>query len=183
MWTAAKGCDTRDSVSIANATAEIMNTVIPEFSDAFWKEGYALHVAPKLGVRECRRVIGDKIITCEELMKPEFPEDVISQGVYRIDSWGRKLPPDHLKSLSFGIPYFATVVKGIDNLMMAGKHISGTSLAMSAYRVQPVLAGIGQAVGLAASMSAAANSNPRDINIKDLQKRLAAQGMLPKKYS
>ena len=131
-----------------------------------------------------RRVIGDKIITMHDIMNEKFPDDVISWGKYRIDAWGRKLPNEIAhRSLRFGIPLGATIVKGFDNLMMAGKHISGSSIAMSAYRVQPIVACMGEGVGCAAAMAAKGGVKPRELDVKALQKQLAKQGILPKEYA
>ena len=184
MWVGAKSCDTRDSNALAAAQMDIVNNFAPDIIKAFWREGFTVHIAPKIGVRECRRVVGDKILTMRDIMDEKFPQDVISWGKYRIDAWGRKLPKEIAhKSLTFGIPFGATVVKGFDNLMMAGKHISGSSIAMSAYRVQPIVACMGEGVGCAAAMAAKAGVNPRQVDIKALQKQLAKQGILPKEYA
>ncbi|MBE6414617.1 MAG: FAD-dependent oxidoreductase [Verrucomicrobiaceae bacterium] len=184
MWVGARPCDTRDNNALAAAQQKIINEFAPQIIKDLWKEGFTLHIAPKIGVRECRRVVGDKVITMMDIMSEKFPEDVISWGKYRIDTWGRKLPKEIAhKSLTFGIPFGATVVKDIDNLMMAGKHISGSSIAMSAYRVQPIVACMGEAVGLAASMASQKGVNPREINVKELQQNLVKRGILPKQYA
>ena len=116
-------------------------------------------------------------------MDKPFPDDVISWGEYAIDAWGRQIPKElQGKLFTFGIPLSACVVKGVENLMMAGKHISGTSLAMSCYRVQPILGMLGQGVGNAAAMAVAAKTQPLHIDVPKLQKKLAAQGTLPKRY-
>ncbi len=184
MWAANAQCDTRDTLALGRAQNKLMTELMPILARNFWKQGFTLHIAPKIGVRECRRVIGDKVITSEDLFLPKYPDDVISQGRYVLDSWGRgNLKGMEKKILKFGIPYFATIVKGIDNLMMAGKHISGTSLAMSAYRVQPIVASMGQAVGWAAAEAAKKNTSPRNLEVKEIQKAMAKQEILPKEYA
>ena len=184
MWAANAQCDTRDTLALGRAQNKLMTELMPILARDFWKQGFTLHIAPKIGVRECRRVIGDKVITSEDLFLPKYPDDVISQGRYVLDSWGREnLKGIEKKILKFGIPYFATIVKGIDNLMMAGKHISGTSLAMSAYRVQPIVASMGQAVGWAAAEAAKKNTSPRNLEVKEIQKAMAKQEILPKEYA
>ena len=184
MWVGARSCDTRDNNELALAQQKIINEFAPQIIRDLWKEGFTLHVAPKIGVRECRRVVGDKVITMHDILNENFPEDVVSWGKYRIDVWGRKLPKEIAhRSLTFGIPFGSTVVKGFDNLMMAGKHISGSSIAMSAYRVQPIVACMGEAVGCAAAMASQKNVSPRQLNIKELQQKLAKQGVLPKEYA
>lgn len=183
-WTATGTCpDTRDPVALAKLQGELLVKEILPQVDKFWEQGFAMHIAPKIGVREVRRVMGRRIIIGDDIMDKPFPDDVISWGEYAIDSWGRELPKELKDKLfTFGIPLSACVVKGIDNLMMAGKHISGTSLAMSSYRVQPILAAMGEGVGAAAAMAVAAETAPLDIDLKKLQRALAKNGTLPKRY-
>lgn len=189
VWGAHGACDTRDNVALAHLQADIIKRLMPLQAE-MWKFGYAMNLAPKIGVRECRRVVGDQILTSEDLLKqtgevqgaaPKYPDDGIAQGRYVLDCWGR---PDIAKNkidkiqLRFAIPYGCTLAKGVENLMLAGKHISGTSLAASAYRVQPIVAGVGQAVGTAAAMAIAAKTQPRSIDINALKASLKTQGIL-----
>ncbi len=184
MWVGAVPCDTKNNFELAKAQQKIINNFVPQFEQELWKEGFTIHIAPKIGVRECRRILGDKIITSNDLLSDKYPDDVISWGKYRIDAWGRKLPKEIAhKPLNFGIPYGATLVKGFENLMMCGKHISGSSIAMSAYRVQPIVACMGEAVGCAAAMSVAQGVSPRNVDIKQLQKVLVKRGILPNNYA
>jgi hypothetical protein len=62
---------------------------------------------------------------------------------------------------------------------VTGKAISGTHVALSAYRVQPIVAAMGQAAGEAAAMAAGNRTGLRDIEIVQLQDRLRRTGVLP----
>ena len=54
----------------------------------------------------------------------------------------------------YGIPYRSLIPVNTEGLLTAGRIISGTRLAMSSYRVQPICATIGEAAGTAAAMAA-----------------------------
>jgi len=70
----------------------------------------------------------------------------------------------------------ALVPRGVDGLLLAGKSISGTHIAMSAYRVQPILATYSQAAGIAAAWCANRRARPRDTDIAALRASLTRPG-------
>ena len=79
----------------------------------------------------------------------------------------------------YTIPYRCFVPKKIDNLLLAGRNISGTHMAHSNFRVMPVCANMGQAVGTAAALCVKNGVAPRQLNVTDLQRLLKAQGVEP----
>ena len=177
-WGSSIKCkNTLDSVEIAKCQQQIIKKLEPEF-EALHDAGFAVYMAPKLGVRECRRIIGETVIRYDDIAKGIMPDDKIADARYSIDSWGLKDLPVHLKQVPpYGIPYRAVIPKKTEGLLLAGRIISGTHIAASSYRVQPICAAIGQAVGVAASMVAKNKTCVRNIKIKDLQKKLDNQGM------
>ena len=54
----------------------------------------------------------------------------------------------------YGIPYRSIVPKGVDGLLVVGKAMSGSHIAMSAYRVMPIVGAVGQSAGVAAALCA-----------------------------
>ena len=69
--------------------------------------------------------------------------------------------------------------KVVDNLYLAGRDISGTHMAHSNYRVMPICANMGEAVGVAASLCVRQDISPRDLDVKSVQKRLMELGVTP----
>ncbi len=175
-WGCTVACDdTRDPVALAKAQREAWNRIQPDVRVLF-EHGYAVHLPPRLGVRECRRVVGEHVITEEDLKSGVLPADTVAIGQYYLDVWGEKLSEEERALPKFGIPYRALVPKGVDGLLVAGKIISGTHIAMSAYRVQPIVAQMGQAAGAAAAM-AAAGRDTRGVSMDALRERLRAGGI------
>lgn len=176
-WGATVKCrDTRDARALATAQHEAMKLLQPKF-DLLRRAGYATHLAPKLGVREVRRVLGESVVTATDLLAGRFPADTIAHCAFFLDAWGEhdKLPRTPVHA---GIPYGALVPRATDGLLMAGKAISGTHLAMSAYRVQPIMASVGEAAGLAAALAATRRLGVRDVPLAELQARLRDTGVL-----
>ena len=176
-WGATVDCrDTRDPLALAAAQRQALDLLAPEL-EILQAHGYVMHLAPKLGVREVRRVVGDVMITANDLLKGLFPDDTIACCEFFLDAWGEhdQLPRTNV---SAGIPYRALVVRGTEGLLVAGKAISGTHLAMSAYRVQPIVASIGTAAGIAAALAARLQTGVRSIPVADLQARLRAMGVI-----
>ena len=75
--------------------------------------------------------------------------------------------------------YRALLPAGFDGLLVAGKAIGGTHLSASAYRVQPIVASIGQAAGTAAALAALQRCPPRDVDRRALRRSVKEQGLLP----
>ena len=72
----------------------------------------------------------------------------------------------------YDIPYRALVPKRIDGLLVAGRCLSATHIAMSGFRVMVTVSSIGQAAGIAAAQAAATGRMPREIDVAQLQARL-----------
>lgn len=177
-WGSTVECEnTRDPVAIAEAMQKALPVIQNDIA-VLNANGYAMHLAPKIGIRECRRVEGEYIITVNDLKSGKLPDDVVAISDYGIDAWGEKVKDEDIICPRSGIPYRALIPKNTDGLLIAGKSISGTHFAASSYRVQPTVASIGQAAGTAAAMAVSKKNNVRSIEIKDLQKSLRQQGTL-----
>jgi hypothetical protein len=73
----------------------------------------------------------------------------------------------------YDIPLRALLAKDIDNLMMAGRCISGDFLAHSSYRVTGVAVALGQAAGATSALAAKRKVTPPEISAKEVQTTLA----------
>lgn len=180
-WGATTVCeDTRDPIAIAEAQRNCLETLLPD-AQTLRDAGFQMHLAPKLGIRETRRIKGEYVLTVNDMRAGNYPEDTIAYTSYGLDAWGENIPKDKRATKPHGIPYRCLLPLGVDGLLMAGKSISGTHLAASGYRVQPVVASIGQAAGTAAAMAAQYNCSVRDIDIKKLTDSLREQGLFIQK--
>ncbi|MEF3303272.1 FAD-dependent oxidoreductase [Paenibacillus sp. GYB003] len=147
-------------------------------------ETYVLsHVAGQVGVRETNQIEALYTLTEQDVVGGRRFEDVVAQTNYEIDihSPDGKKTTDERKVSGYDIPYRCMVPAGFDNLLVAGRAISATHVAMSSMRVQPTCYALGQAAGIAASLAVDDSVPCRDVRIGELHKRLQEQGVRFKK--
>jgi hypothetical protein len=118
------------------------------------EEAYVSVIAPLMGIRESRRVVGEYVLTAADHLECQKFDDVVARNRYPVDIHlekgvdCRKFP----KGEWHDIPYRSLVVKGFENLWVAGRCLSADFVAQSAVRIQPVCRSMGEAVGVAAAL-------------------------------
>lgn len=141
-----------------------------------------LSTALQIGIRESRKIIGDYVLTQEDLISLARFEDAIAVSNYAIDIHNPAGTGTTLHYFGKGewyeIPYRCLVPKGKDNLLVAGRCISSTHEAQASYRIIPFCAQLGQAAGTAASLAVKNQTTSRDVDIKQLQTILRAEGFV-----
>ncbi|GGE03094.1 FAD-dependent oxidoreductase [Paenibacillus nasutitermitis] len=159
----------------AQQLVRFLKAEVPGFRDA-----YLQTTAPQIGVRESRRVVGEYMLTADELLASCRFEDVIARGSYPVDIHnpdGEGTIEKHLPEGEwYDIPFRTLVPKKIENLLIGGRPISATHEAHSAIRVQPIAIAIGQAAGTAAALCAKGKVLPRELDVRKVQEALTAQG-------
>jgi hypothetical protein len=169
--------DTRDALQVAQAHREAIDKLQDNF--AIWQEaGFAVHVAPKIGVREVRRVKGEYVLTANDIMKGAMPDDKVADAHYMFDVWGMKIDEKVKHAPPYGIPYRSLIPLNTEGLLTAGRIISATRIAHSSLRVQPICGSIGQAAGTAAALAAIKKTGVRSVDVRDLQQQLRSRGSL-----
>jgi len=151
-----------------------------EFAPGF-DNAYLLEIAPQVGVRETRRVIGEYQLTESDVLDCASFDDTIG-----VNSW---MIEEHVAGdVSFKwqdipncrgfnhLPYRILLPLGVDNLMVAGRCASMTHMGQSASRVSGGCFVMGEAAGTAAALANAAGARPRDVDVKALQGKLEAAG-------
>lgn len=134
------------------------------------------------GSREGRRLIGDYILSENDILSNRQFEDAVAYGGWPMDIHTAKglYDFDELPSrvISFDgaytIPYRSYYSKNISNLMMAGRDISASKMAMGSTRVMGTCAVGGQAVGTAAALCIKYDCDPRGAqeHMRELQQML-----------
>lgn len=134
------------------------------------------------GSREGRRLIGDYILNENDILSNRQFEDAVAYGGWPMDIHTAKglYDFDELPSrvISFNgaytIPYRSYYSKNISNLMMAGRDISASKMAMGSTRVMGTCAVGGQAVGTAAALCIKYDCDPRGAqeHMRELQQML-----------
>jgi hypothetical protein len=147
---------------------------------------YALDIAPQLGIRETRRLVGEAVMTAADVLQcADFADSVgvngwpLEQHVAGDVLWG--WPPIPQSRGYNQLPYRMVLPRrrtagGADNLLVAGRCASMTHDGQSAARVSGACFVMGQAAGTAAAMAVHSNASPHDIDVRRLQGLLREQG-------
>lgn len=135
-------------------------------------ENWALEWMGSLpGKRENRRLMGDHILTQNDVRSGGNFEDIVAYGGWTLDDHhpaGIYFPAEpsilHPAPSPFGIPYRCLYSRNVKNLLFAGRNISVTHAALSATRVMATCALLGQAAGTAAALCIRHQNDPRSLN-------------------
>ncbi|MBQ4050923.1 MAG: FAD-dependent oxidoreductase, partial [Oscillospiraceae bacterium] len=77
----------------------------------------------------------------------------------------------------YDIPYRCLLPVGVDNLLTAGRCVSGTHEAASSYRVMRIALAIGQAAGAAAALCSGKGCTTRQLDAGELRAHLIMRGV------
>ena len=149
-------------------------------------EGYEhcelLSTAMETGVRESRMILGEYTLTGEDLVAcTKFP-DSIALGNYDIDIHNPEgSGTSHYyfpKGQYYTIPLRALQVKGMHNLLVAGRCLSATHEAQASVRIMPICCCTGEAAGVAAAVALQNGTGTGDVNVARVQDILRKNGAL-----
>jgi hypothetical protein len=133
-----------------------------------------------LGIRESRRIMGEYVLTGEDVRTSRSFDDQVVRGIYLLDIHNPDEvgKPSVLEMLDapYGIPYRCLLPQGLDGLLLAGRCISGDHVAHASYRIQSHCMAMGQAAGTAAAMAVRHGISARDLSAEELRERLTADG-------
>ena len=143
---------------------------------------YALaSVSRQIGMREGRRIVGEHVLTEDEVRHGAIFDDAVAVGTYHLDyHW-----PDRVQRAGTGIadmiepyhiPLRALIPCGAKNLLAPGRGASGEQMAMSSFRVMATCAQMGYAAGLAAAECLREGVTPTNLFVPRLQAKLATSG-------
>lgn len=145
-----------------------------------FENAYVSAVSSMVGVRESRNIVCDHVLTADELIGRAKFDDAIAQSNYPVDIHGRKLHCSPVLSEDtrpyYEIPYAALVVKGLDNLLVAGRCLGAEFLAQSSLRVQLSVRATGEAAGIGAAMAHKLSVSPRSIRGQDVRAEMMGRG-------
>ena len=186
--TRVSGIDATDTAKLSNALPGLMDQVwqcagflkkyLPGYENAHFAG-----LAPRIGIRETRRIVGEQYLTYDDVKNARKREDTICKGAHHIDVHGAgqaQLREPIKDGGSFDIPLGCLIPKNTKNLFMAGRCLSASREAHGAARVMGTCIGMGQAVGTAAGMLVRSGdtSDVRRVDVGDLQVDLRRQGAI-----
>jgi hypothetical protein len=139
-----------------HAMVDHVRAKLPGFANC-----YVVDVAPQTGVRQTRMLEGEYVVTKADVTERIHFADSVARG------------------RDYYTPYRALLPRGIDQLLVAGRHYSATPQAQKISREIPPCMAMGEAAGVAAAMALSSGGTVRGVDVAELQRRLRAQGADP----
>lgn len=124
-----------------------------------------------IGVREGRRIFGQYRLTDEDILEGRRFEDAVclvtaSVDVHKLHDKDTTECSRGYRAKPYHIPYRCLVPLDSDNLLLAGRCISGDFYPFSSYRMIGNMAGVGEAAGYAAAICAREGICPAQVDGK-----------------
>lgn len=159
---------------------------VPGFQNSF-----LIDSAPMLGVRETRHIVGEYVLNYDDVLTSRQFEDVVVRSCAHVPRGiemhspdpGEGSPRDEANRRAswprqcHEIPFRSLVVKGLKNLLVAGRCISATHEADRNTRNIPPCVMTGQAAGTAAALASQKGVSPSELGIRLIQAALLKQGV------
>jgi len=149
-----------------------------------FEHAYVLDIAPQLGIRETRRLVGEVALSGADVLGCASFADSIGVNGWPLEQhvagdvvWG--WPAAGSRGYN-QLPYRMLLPRragadGVDNLLVAGRCASMTHDGHSAARVSGACFAMGQAAGTAAALALARGCRPHELPPEVLQRRLIEQ--------
>lgn len=140
-----------------------------------------IDIGAMIGIRETRLVHGERTLSEADVRACVKSEDRIACCSWALEAHGRgratswEFLPD---AEWYGIPYGCLVVRGFDNLLVAGRNLSASHEAQASARVAGPCIAMGEAAGIAATLALSGGVAIRDVSVPTLQRTLEQHGAI-----
>lgn len=114
-----------------------------------------------MGVRQTRLLQGEYVVTKDDINERRHFADSVARG------------------RDYYTPYRALLPRGVDQLLVAGRHYSATPDAQKISREIPPCMAMGQAAGIAAGLAVDAGVTVRELDAAAIQRTMRVQGADP----
>ena len=180
------GIDSTDAESLTKAEIEgrRQTKVMMDFLRKYvpgCEKAILMCTGSMVGIRESRHVAGEAMLKVDDVMNGVVPKDSVFLAANSVDVHGGKNNPmvSSYKTINanwYGVSYRCLVAKGVENLLLAGRCLSGEPAAAGAVRVMPPCMAMGPAAGTAAALCLKTGDTPRTLDSAPLLDTLRAQG-------
>ena len=170
------------SVATFRARNEVHETIRTlRAAGGTWEGVQVVATASQIGVREGRRLKGLTEVQVQDLIDGRIHDDAVCKATFPIDVHSTRKdshvpfdPDNKIRSKPYDIPLRALIAADVDNLLMAGRCISGDFLAHSSYRVTGNSIPTGEAVGCLAALASRRGENASVIPFEDVSASMRA---------
>jgi len=140
-----------------------------------YERAVLLSTSPAIGVRESRRIVGEHVLTADEILAATRFTDQIARCGAPIEEHhaGDDTRWVYLEEgATYGVPFRALQPRELENVLVAGRCFSATHDAHASARSMATCMAMGQAAGTAAALS----DEPKHLDSERLRRQLRADG-------
>lgn len=143
---------------------------------AEWAEDTLEWVSPFGGKRESYRIVGDHVLTQNDVERQTpYPDGTVAmnwnidlhfpdpENTAKFQEPFRSCAYHHAFPAPYPVPYRCLYSRDVPNLFLGGRHLSVTHVAFAGVRVMRTLGALGEVVGMAASLCAQEKLLPRGL--------------------
>lgn len=144
-----------------------------------YERAIMVSTSPAVGVRESRRILGEYVLSAEDVVSARrFPDQIARCGAPIEDHHaGSDTRWVYLEEgQTYGIPFRCLLPRDVEGLLVCGRCFSATHDAHASARSMGTCMAMGQAAGTAAALAAARDVTPRELELELLLARLDAGG-------
>ena len=171
-WHPDRDCaNVKDQTETEMETRDTIRDVLEYLKEACpvaFENAYLYDIAPQLGTRISKRLIGEYVMSTADFAYAIQHDDVIAwhSTICQVNDCG---PVE--------IPYRALLPKEVENLIVAGRHFSADGIAIDWLDLIPQCVGTGQAAGVAATVAVQDGTTAHTVVIKKVQDILVDQNV------
>lgn len=169
-WHSNRDCTcVKDQTETEMNTRNTMRDVLQYLQEAVpiaFRNAYLYDIAPQLGTRCSRRLVGEYVMSTNDFAFARQHDDVIAwhSTICQINDCG---PVE--------IPYRSILPQKVENLLCPGRHFSADGIAIDWLNLIPQCVGTGQAAGVAAAVAVADGSTAHTVDVRKVQDILVDQ--------
>ena len=129
-------------------------------------------IFPMIGLRETRRVRGEYVLNQNDLiagLSKQKHGDIIAIADHPMDNHGGGGPGGELRE-AYGVPYRCLLPIKTENVLIAGRAASFSSIAASSCRLSRTMMQLGEAAGVAAHLACEKNVPLREVHADDIRR-------------
>jgi len=184
-----------DPSDVADLTRGRRLGVSQYWRDKFTSDNRILYLAPIIGLRQSRQIVGEYQLTLADEIAGRRFEDAVSFTIAHYDNHHKDYENESDEAalwvwalgnwserIGCEVPYRCMIPKNVDGLILACRAISMTYDAHMEFRMQNDIQRIGEVAGVAAAMAVRMGVSPRGIDLPELQSTLKKSGILDEKY-
>ena len=155
-------------------------TKVPGFENSYY-----IMSGPYIGVRDTRRIVGQNVLTLEDLQKTTRHDDTIATGCWFLDIHPPETTLDKpftgtgFQPKPYDISYRTLVPQKVSNLLVAGRCHSASSEASASSRVTATAMALGQAAGTAAALATQSKTEVATLDGTKVRSTLTQQNAAP----